>query len=227
MQQGTVCDWGKSRLKEFALVAVLVIIAGFPSLFFPFGRDQGIHAYVGGSWLQGRLPFRDIWVQKGPLAFAPHVLVTALFGRTMWGIRLFDLVWQIGCSWLLYIIARPRINRRGALISVGLYVLTYFGLGHWYTAHIESFLSPLLLLGVFFYERAGNSRRPLLLQSTSLIVPLGILKCTFGWQHQSIRWLLCSASRSFCWAMISCRRTFSWVGSCPWPCTGRHTHRPR
>ena len=80
------------HLRAIALVISFVI--GAPSLLYPFGRDQGIHAYVGASILDGKLPYRDVFVQKGPFGFLIYSLTTALTGPTTWGIRLFDLAWQ-------------------------------------------------------------------------------------------------------------------------------------
>jgi hypothetical protein len=85
------------RLSAWQLVAIALSISfiiGAPSLLYPFGRDQGIHAYVGAAILDGNLPYRDVFVQKGPFGFLIHALITGLTGPTLWGIRLFDLVWQ-------------------------------------------------------------------------------------------------------------------------------------
>jgi len=148
-----------SRTRTFVLIAVMVIGLGLPSLFFPFGRDQGSHAYAGWSWLHGRPPYRDVWIQKGPLHLVPHLLVTALFGRTMWGIRVYDLLWQIVTCWLLFLIGRRRLRHREALIAPGVYLLVYYSFQYWHLAHTEGFLSPWILLGVFLYESAQNARR--------------------------------------------------------------------
>lgn len=146
--------------QAFAIIVLLVIAVGLPSLFFPFGRDQGIHAYVGWSWLHGRLPYRDVWVQKGPLHFVPYLLTTGLFGQTMWGIRVFDLGWQLFSSWLLYRVGRHTLRQRGAIIAAGLYLLTYYSLGYQNIPHTEGFFWPMILLGMLCYQRAPNSRRP-------------------------------------------------------------------
>jgi len=153
------------RRLPLIIVIVLVIIIGLPSLFFPYGRDQGIHAYVAASWLDGQLPYRDVWVQKGILTYLPHLLTIAAFGRTAWAIRLLDLAWQIVISWLIYRIARRRLSNAGSMLAVVFYLLLYFAIGFWNTSHGEGFLLPFLLLAVDLYDRArllpssGRQRR--------------------------------------------------------------------
>ncbi|UCG25717.1 MAG: glycosyltransferase family 39 protein, partial [Chloroflexota bacterium] len=140
--------------RPLLIIIGLVIVIGLPLLFYPFGRDQGIHAYVAASWLDGLLPYKDTWVQKGPLTFLPHMPGIALFGRTEWAIRSLDLLWQIVISWLIYRIARRRLSGAGALLAVFFYLLLYFAIDFWNTSHGESFLLPFLLLGVDLYDRA-------------------------------------------------------------------------
>jgi hypothetical protein len=136
------------------IVVIMVLVIGLPLLFYPFGRDQGIHAYVAASWLDGQVPYKDVWVQKGPLAFVPHLLSIAVFGRTEWAIRVLDLAWQIVSSWLIYRLVRRRLSTSGALLAVFFYLLLYFAIDFWNTSHAEGFLLPFLLLGVDLYDRA-------------------------------------------------------------------------
>ncbi len=138
---------------------LLLLVVGLPTLLFPFGRDQGIHAYVADSWLQGELPFRDTWTQKGPLAFSPHLLTTTLFGHSMWGIRLFDLVWQVACGWLVFHLALSHMGRVWAAVVAGLYFLVYYAFGYWNIGHTESFFSLFVLLGLSLYGVSRHHRR--------------------------------------------------------------------
>lgn len=146
-----------------AVILLLLLIFGLPSLFFPFGRDQGIHAQVGGAWLAGEIPYRDVWHPKGFLSFVPHLLATAVFGHQMGGIRLLDLIWQFASGLLIFQIGQQRMSSRGALIAVGLFYLIYYNFGYWHTAQPEGFQTPFILSAVLLYDRASESKRPLLL----------------------------------------------------------------
>lgn len=141
-------------------VLLLLLLFGLSSLAYPFGRDQGIHAQVGAAWLDGQLPYRDVWHPKGFLSFVPHALATAVFGHQMWAIRIVDLVWQFATGLLIFLLGSRRMGRPGALLAAGLYYLTYYSFGYWHTAQPEGFLTPVVLLAVWFYDRAALSKRP-------------------------------------------------------------------
>lgn len=149
----TATSFRQDRLIWLAILG-MVLLFGLPLLFYPFGRDQGIHAYTAASWLDGQLPYRDVWVQKGPLAFAPHLLVIRLFGRTTWAIRLLDLTVQVLISAFIYALGRRHMSRAGALAAVFVYLIVYFSLGFWHTSHIESFLLVFVLLGYYAYVQS-------------------------------------------------------------------------
>jgi hypothetical protein len=157
--------------RYIAAVFLLLLIFGLSSLWYTFGRDQGIHAQVGAAWLDGQLPYRDVWHTKGFLSFVPHSLVTAVFGPTMWGIRLFDLIWQFGTGLLIFLIGRQRMTSWGAVLAAGLYYVVYYAFGYWHMAQPDGFLSPVVLLGVWLYERGRKANRPglLLLLSGAVI----------------------------------------------------------
>lgn len=159
--------------RYFTAVFLLLLIFGLSSLWYPLGRDQGIHAQVGAAWLDDQLPYRDVWHTKGLLSFVPHALATAVFGHTMWGIRLLDLVWQFGTGLLIFLLGRRRMPSWGAVLSAGLYYLVYYGFGYWHIAQPEGFLTPVVLLGVWLYDRAGIASRPgLLLLSSGVVISL-------------------------------------------------------
>ena len=123
--------------------------------------NQGIHAQVGGAWLDGQLPYLDTWHPKGFLSFLPHALTTAVFGHTMWGIRLFDMLWQFGVGLLIFQIGRKRMNARGALLAVALYYLVYYAFGYWHLAQPEGFLVLFVLLSIWLYEVSSLKKQPL------------------------------------------------------------------
>ncbi|MFZ0548963.1 MAG: glycosyltransferase family 39 protein, partial [Candidatus Promineifilaceae bacterium] len=108
----------------------------------------------------GQFPYRDVWHPKGFLSFVPYVIVTAVFGHQMWGIRLFDLVWQFGSGLLIFQIGRQRMGNRGAVLAVGLFYLIYYNFGYWHIAQPEGFQIPVLLLSVWLYDRASQVKRP-------------------------------------------------------------------
>jgi 4-amino-4-deoxy-L-arabinose transferase-like glycosyltransferase len=74
-------------------LAVVALLFAAPSLTYPLSRDQGIFYYVGREWLRhGTMPYRDAIDNKTPFIYAMNALCIAIFGDTMWGIRLAEVV---------------------------------------------------------------------------------------------------------------------------------------
>jgi 4-amino-4-deoxy-L-arabinose transferase-like glycosyltransferase len=82
-----------ARVAIDAALATVAILFAAPSLTYPLSRDQGIFYYVGREWLRhGTMPYRDAVDNKTPFIYAINALCIAVFGDTMWGIRLADLL---------------------------------------------------------------------------------------------------------------------------------------
>src|ERR1043166_2581740 len=48
-----------------------------PSLWYPFGRDQGVFAYAGRVILRGGWPYRDVWDLKPPGIYYTYAAMLA------------------------------------------------------------------------------------------------------------------------------------------------------
>lgn len=142
-----------SAWQLFGITLVLTFIIASPSLLYPLGRDQGIHAYVGAEILNGNFPYRDVFVQKGPFGFLIYTVITGLTGPTTWGIRLFDLIWQTVGYGFLFAIARRRLSLIVSLLVVLLTAFAYHAAGFWHVAHHEGHLTPVLLFAVWGLDR--------------------------------------------------------------------------
>src|SRR5512145_2200455 len=82
-----------SRIRELVLpilASILgTIIALFPSnpnnMTLP-SRDSGVFLYVGWRFLNGDMPYRDVWDHKPPLIYFVDALGIALTPDSLWGI---------------------------------------------------------------------------------------------------------------------------------------------
>ncbi len=74
--------------------------------------------------LAGKLPYRDFWFDKPPLAIGLHLLWGAHAG---WPLRLGDALFVTLISWLLYRFARERWSEREGLLAaaLGAFFLTF------------------------------------------------------------------------------------------------------
>ncbi len=149
------------------LLLIAACAAGAPTLFYPFGGDQGLYYYVGREWLTGAVPYRDVMEQKTPLIFALHALLVWLTGPNMWAIRAAELLWVLGLSGVIADLAtpveapRPAGLRGLACLATSLF---YFGLfSYWDTAQCEIWYAGLGLLSLHAVARGAPRRRRWLL----------------------------------------------------------------
>jgi hypothetical protein len=146
---------------DLGLVALAVVFA-FPSFWYPFGRDQAAHAYIGWGWLHGFIPFRDAVDQKPPGIYFLYTLGSLIFGERQFGIRVLDFCGILLGGWLATRatarIAPRRAGETGALILLvtGFY---YTCFDYWDTAQAEIWQALAVLAGVVVLREATRPRR--------------------------------------------------------------------
>src|ERR1700761_3835251 len=86
----------------FVTFGAVTAIYAVTTLALPFGWDQGMMASVGNSFVHGKLPYVDSWDMKGPISYLPYAMTQALFGPTMWGVRIFDVIFAAIASFTFY-----------------------------------------------------------------------------------------------------------------------------
>jgi hypothetical protein len=169
----------------FISVAATSLVLGAVSLIYPFGRDQGIFAYVADSLLAGRVMYRDVLDIKPPLTALVNAVALLLFGHSMTAIRVLDLLWTLATALTLCLFVRRAFRSDWTAVIAGcLYPLFYFLLGYWTTAQTDGWLNlPAAGAFVFFLtaqERETRRARQLML-ATGLCCGLAVLfKYTIG-----------------------------------------------
>jgi 4-amino-4-deoxy-L-arabinose transferase-like glycosyltransferase len=144
--------------RVWALAASAVMVAAFGvaavgSLFYPFGRDQGIFAWVGDQILAGGVPFRDAWDQKGPATHYTYALVQLAFGRGLWGVRVLDLLAVVATQWAIVGLVRPRAGWFAALTSALIFGGLHYRLNEWNTAQPDAWGGMLAFAAVAVLAR--------------------------------------------------------------------------
>ena len=128
----------------------LAMLYALPSVWYPFGSDQGIHWYLGHALLHGQLPYVSGISGKPPLIFVVHALAEALFGNRQSSIRLLELMALPGFGFVLAkAVRRPGLIARDGEVGAAAMLLSAANFtyqDYWNTAHPE-FWMTLSLLG--------------------------------------------------------------------------------
>lgn len=99
---------GRAPIIDSAL-ALLAVASAWPTLLYPFGRDQGLYYYVGREWaLRGRIPYRDVFDHKTPGIYALHFVLVKIFGEELWPIRIAEIAATLVIGFAAAQAVRPR-----------------------------------------------------------------------------------------------------------------------
>jgi hypothetical protein len=97
--------------------------------------------------LEGGAPYRDAWNIKGPGVYFLHALGQWVFGPSVVGLRILDVLWQTATALLLArIAAQSHTQRTVSLIAPLAYLLAYFSSNYGSLAQPDGF-APLPMAG--------------------------------------------------------------------------------
>ncbi len=115
----TIFSEHKPLHKVLTLLWMGLLTAGIlsnPMISYP-GRDSGIFLYIGSLILKGKIPYRDVWENKGPLVFYINALGLALTGGSRWGIWLLEFVFLFAASYIGYLTLKKLMGVIPAIIG--------------------------------------------------------------------------------------------------------------
>ena len=84
----------KYLLFLLAVSTLLMTFGSMTSFLFPMhvGVDQNVFFTIGGSLLDGKVLYRDLYDQKGPLLFFVHTLAALISRKNMIGVYLLQII---------------------------------------------------------------------------------------------------------------------------------------
>ncbi|MFX0556323.1 ArnT family glycosyltransferase [Maribacter sp. CXY002] len=125
--------FNNSQLKNKAVFLFLSVITLFVRLPFFFrdyiDRDESTFILMGQSWVDGYLPYTQLWDLKPPLTFAFFAAIISIFGKSFVVIRVFGTVLVIVTSYFTYKIGLRISSKKIALWAslFCIFLLSLFG----------------------------------------------------------------------------------------------------
>lgn len=109
----------KKRGMIYAFIAIILLLAlRLPS----FTRsvidwDESIYLLVGDNILQGGIPYREIWDNKGPLLYFIFAFIIKITARSIIGLRLFTTIWAAITAFLIFLIGKKLYNKISGIFA--------------------------------------------------------------------------------------------------------------
>jgi hypothetical protein len=166
------------RTWQVAILVMAGLVLGSVTLAWPFGRDQGNYAYPAWVWLDGGMPYRDVYVFKPPGTVWVHALAQTLVGPSMTALRVFDLGWSIVTALLLANLAGRWFPRPGVSVVAGVaWLFLYDGFDFWNTCQTDGWMTLPALAAIWIMTVDDASPRPRWPAWLAAGVFLGVAAC--------------------------------------------------
>jgi 4-amino-4-deoxy-L-arabinose transferase-like glycosyltransferase len=136
-----------------ALLALSLLPLAFLAPLFnaPFDPDQGAYATIARGWLEGAIPYRDLWDNKGPLLFLWYAASFSWLGESIVAPRVAAAV-AAGLSVpFVWAAARTLFGPREAALAAGLFALSFANVYLQVTANAEVFMLLPLTAGLWAF----------------------------------------------------------------------------
>ena len=186
----TALPWWRDRL----LIGVAVVFAGWSllSLTWPLSGDAGVFAWMADTVHRGGAPYVDAWDTKGASAWLPSLFVETIFGRTAWGIRVFDIAMVVAALAAMRSIAR-RLGQPGdGRVAIALYALWYASLDYWQSAQPDGWVASWLVIACW----CALTGRLAGIFAAGGLVGIATLVKPFYLGYLVVLWIIVATSRS-------------------------------
>lgn len=154
---------GTLTSKQLTLCVLAVVLSGLllgsVSIIYPFGRDQGIYAYIGKLILNGKIDYKYSYNLRPPGIHYVFALSQFMMGESMLNMRVFDMCWQILTACVIFLLAfRTTKSRTASIFAAVLYLFLYYRLDYWHTMQTDGFMNLPFGLAILFFMKAFNEK---------------------------------------------------------------------
>lgn len=137
--------WIAPLVLALAVVATRAIWLGDPAADY----DEQLYSLIGLRWLDGALPYADLWDRKPAGLFALFAMAHAIGGPSPVAYQVLAMAFTLAGSLSIYALAKPLADRWGALLAGIAYPLMLPLYGS-HAGQSEVFFLPLLLGALYF-----------------------------------------------------------------------------
>ncbi len=138
-----------------ALVAILFVLiaSATTSPLYPNykGWDSGLFQVIGKGWLEGHVPYKELYDQKGPVIFFIDMLGYAITGNK-YGIFIIQVIFMFLSEVFIYKTLR-RAFREYIAVIISLVVIFIFSCNYEFGNLCEEYANPLLIASLFFVSK--------------------------------------------------------------------------
>jgi len=140
-------------------LGILIFLFLMPLFTAPFERDQGAYATVARGWLDGALPYRDLWDNKGPLLFLWYVVSFSLLGQNQEAPRMAAALAAALSVPFLWAATRMLFGRREAAVAAIIFALSFSNVYLQVTANSEVFMLLPMTAGFWAFTVGAQNNR--------------------------------------------------------------------
>lgn len=127
--QQSEAKWLKDR-NVFLLLVLLAFIVRLPFIFRDYiDRDESTFILMAESWLNGHLPYTELWDLKPPLVYLIFAGVMSVFGKSFIAIRMTGVLAVGITAFFTYLMGKQLGSKQMGMLTgvVCVYLLSLFG----------------------------------------------------------------------------------------------------
>lgn len=172
---------GSKRRRRLLFAAFLIAVSALPVLLLmplfnaPFERDQGLYGVIARGWMQGAVPYRDLWDNKGPMLFLWYIAAFKLLGQGVVAPRLLAALGTAAAVPFVWDSTRILLGNRKALLAALFFGIAFGNPFLQANANAEILMLCPLAAGFWAFARGSVGGRQIWFALAGLLTSLAIL----------------------------------------------------
>lgn len=153
------------------LILLFTIVLRMPTLFEPWGGDQGVFGYIANGILEGKIPYRDMYTSTGYGIYFIYAFFFKIFGTHMAALHMGDLTAVLILVALVHFLVFRVYGKDYAFVAALLVALFISGSSfsgmydlkgawgtYWQLAQREIFMAPLITAAILIMILADRKQ---------------------------------------------------------------------